>query len=216
MTRLGCASSKEEQNSLSVRHAPTATSGVGDGQSITEQRDCQHQGTGAALVVGAGPTGLLLAAELQRRGVGCRFIDAQPGPMHCDRATVVHPRSLEVFESLGIPEPFLAVGVKQRPARLHSPGSLFGELDLSSCGSRRGYKLGLSEQVTESILTDYLRHQGGEVISWYRLVTLEHHPQGRHYRHRRRQFPGASLVPVGRRLRRARQRPQRPIDDGSR
>jgi 2-polyprenyl-6-methoxyphenol hydroxylase-like FAD-dependent oxidoreductase len=74
------------------------------------------------LVVGAGPTGLLLAAELHRRGVGCRLIDAQSGPMHWDRATVVHPRSLEVFESLGILGPFLAAGVKQRAARLHSQG----------------------------------------------------------------------------------------------
>ncbi len=41
-----------------------------------------------------------------------------PGPMQWDRATVIHPRSLEVFESLGILEPFLDVGVKQRMARL--------------------------------------------------------------------------------------------------
>lgn len=46
------------------------------------------------LIVGAGPTGLLLAAELQRRGVECRLIDANPEPLHWDRATVVHPRSL--------------------------------------------------------------------------------------------------------------------------
>ncbi|MGB8889004.1 MAG: FAD-dependent monooxygenase [Candidatus Korobacteraceae bacterium] len=31
------------------------------------------------LIIGAGPTGLLLAAELQRRGVQCHLIDAQPG-----------------------------------------------------------------------------------------------------------------------------------------
>ena len=78
------------------------------------------------LVVGAGPTGLLLAAELHRRGVACRLIDAHPAPLHWDRATVVHPRSLEVFESLGLLEPFLAAGVKQRFARLHSAGRVLG------------------------------------------------------------------------------------------
>jgi len=56
----------------------------------------------AVLVVGAGPTGLLLASELQRRAVPCHLIDAQPAPLHWDRATVLHPRSLEVFESLGL------------------------------------------------------------------------------------------------------------------
>ena len=85
----------------------------------------------SVLVVGAGSTGLLLAAELFRRGVECRIIDANPGPLHWDRATVVHPRSLEVFESLGIIEPLLARGVKQRIARLYSAGSVIGEIDLT-------------------------------------------------------------------------------------
>ena len=125
------------------------------------------------LVVGAGPTGLLLAAELYRRGVACRVIDAHPAPLHWDRATVVHPRSLEVFESLGLLEPLLAAGVKQRVARLHSAGSVIGEIDLSNCGSRFGFNIGISEEVTESILTAYLEKQGGQVIRSSRLVELE-------------------------------------------
>lgn len=56
------------------------------------------------LVVGAGPTGLLLASELERRGVRCHLIDARSGPMHWDRATVVHPRSLQIFEAIGLVE----------------------------------------------------------------------------------------------------------------
>src|SRR5262245_40934943 len=94
------------------------------------------------LVVGAGPTGLLLAGELTRRGVACRLIDANPGPLHWDRATVVHPRSLEVLESLGLHDRFLTDGVKQRFARLHSEGNVLGQLDLSTCGSRYGFNLG--------------------------------------------------------------------------
>lgn len=126
----------------------------------------------SVLVVGAGPTGLLLAAELQRRGVTCRLIDAHPAPLHWDRATVVHPRSLEVFESLGIVEPFLEAGVKQRMARLHAGGRVLGEIDLAICGSRYGYNIGISEEVTESILTDYLHRHGGEVLRASRLVDL--------------------------------------------
>jgi 2-polyprenyl-6-methoxyphenol hydroxylase-like FAD-dependent oxidoreductase len=125
------------------------------------------------LVVGAGPTGLLLASELHRRGVACRLIDANPGPMPWDRATVVHPRSLEVFESLGLLEQFLAAGVKQRFARLHSDGSVLGEIDLSICGSRHGFNMGISEETTETILTEYLRRQGGDVVRSSRLVGLK-------------------------------------------
>lgn len=132
----------------------------------------------SVLVVGAGPTGLLLAAELHRRGVACRLIDAHREPMHWDRATVVHPRSLEVFESLGIVAPFLARGAKQRIARLHAAGEVLGEIDLAECGSRYGFNIGISEEVTESILTEYLQRQGGEVLRGSRLVGLQERPDG--------------------------------------
>src|SRR3954469_11525452 len=110
------------------------------GCAVSHDRD----GDVPVLVVGAGPTGLLLASELRRRGVGCRLIDARSHQLQWDRATVVHPRSLEVFASLGLIEPFLAAGIKQRGARLHSGGSVIGELDLAACGSRYGFNLGIS------------------------------------------------------------------------
>lgn len=130
------------------------------------------------LVVGAGPTGLLLASELHRRGVECLLIDAHDSPMGWDRATVVHPRSLEIFESLGIVEPLLKQGVKQRRAVLHADGAVLGEIDLSLCGSRYPFNIGISEEVTESILTDYLTRQGGKVIRSTRLVALEQREDG--------------------------------------
>ncbi len=126
----------------------------------------------SVLVVGAGPTGLLLAAELQRRSVQCHLIDARPGPLHWDRATVIHPRSLEVFESLGLIGSFLEAGTKQRGVKIYSRGQVLGTMDLSTCGSSYGFNLGLSEEVTESILTDYLHEQGGKVNRSSRLVGL--------------------------------------------
>jgi 2-polyprenyl-6-methoxyphenol hydroxylase-like FAD-dependent oxidoreductase len=130
------------------------------------------------LVVGAGPTGLLLASELLRRNVECRVIDAHQAPLHWDRATVVHPRSLELFESLGLLDPLLTAGVKQRVARLHSQGVVLGEIDLSNCGSRYGFNIGISEEVTESILTDYLHRQDGKVIRSSSLIGLADHEGG--------------------------------------
>ena len=50
---------------------------------------------------------------------------------------------------------------------------MLGELDLSNCGSRHGYNLNLSEEMTESILTEYLHEQGGEVTRSSRLTHLE-------------------------------------------
>jgi 2-polyprenyl-6-methoxyphenol hydroxylase-like FAD-dependent oxidoreductase len=131
------------------------------------------------LVVGAGPTGLLLASDLSRRGVPCHVIDAQPAPLHWDRATVVHPRSLQIFESLGLVEQFLTAGCRQRAVKIHSGGELLGTIDLAGCGSIYGFNVGLSEEVTESILTGYLHQHGGQVNRSSRLVGLTITPDNR-------------------------------------
>jgi 2-polyprenyl-6-methoxyphenol hydroxylase-like FAD-dependent oxidoreductase len=130
------------------------------------------------LIVGAGPTGLLLAGELARRGMSVKLIDAQPGPLPWDRATVIHPRSLELFESLGLIDRFLEAGTKQRRIKVYSAGALLGTLDLSECGSAYGFNVGLSEEVTESILTDYLCALGGSVHRSTQLVGLNFQSDG--------------------------------------
>ena len=151
-----------------VYAAPPTTGTKGTPVSAIDASDARP----FVLVVGAGPTGLLLAVELQRRGVPNRVIDANPGPLHWDRATVVHPRSLEAFDTLGIAERFVAAGTPQRGAKLHSDGQVLGALDFSGSGSRYHANLGLSEEVTESILAEHLRALGGTVARSSRLVEL--------------------------------------------
>lgn len=125
------------------------------------------------LVVGAGPTGLTLAAELRRRGVECRLIDLLEEPQHWDRATVLKPRSLEHFESLGIAERFLAAGTPQRGFRIRSGGELLGGADLAGSGSHFEHSVGISEEATETVLAEYLGELGGAVERGRRLTALE-------------------------------------------
>jgi 2-polyprenyl-6-methoxyphenol hydroxylase-like FAD-dependent oxidoreductase len=132
----------------------------------------------SVLVVGAGPTGLLLAGELQRRGVPTLLIDARAEALHWDRATVIHPLSLEIFEALGLVDRFLEAGCPQRRILVNADGQRLGELDLAGCGSRYGFNLGLSEEVTEAILTEHLESHGGTVQRSCRLVALEPHEGG--------------------------------------
>ncbi|WP_041832061.1 FAD-dependent monooxygenase [Actinoplanes sp. N902-109] len=73
------------------------------------------------LIVGAGPTGLTLAIELQRRGVPHRLVEAGPGPFEGSRGKGLQPRTLEVLDDLGILDRFLAAGGPYPPLRIHRP-----------------------------------------------------------------------------------------------
>ena len=130
------------------------------------------------LVVGAGPTGLLTAAELRRRGIAATLIDERDEPQPWDRATIVHPRTMELFASLGLADEFLEIGVHQWGIRIFSAGELLGELDLAGSGARYGFNLNVSEEVTERILTAHLEAHGGEVTGRTRLVGLEQDGEG--------------------------------------
>lgn len=73
------------------------------------------------LIVGAGPTGLTLACDLARRGVSFRVIEAAPGPQVGSRGKGIQPRTLEVFESLGIAGRVIANGRMAMPMRSTAP-----------------------------------------------------------------------------------------------
>jgi 2-polyprenyl-6-methoxyphenol hydroxylase-like FAD-dependent oxidoreductase len=124
------------------------------------------------LVVGAGPTGLLLASELVRRDVDCLLIDVLEAPQGWDRATVVHARSLEIFEALRLVDRFLDRGVRTRHARFCSDGAELGVLDFELVGGRYPFQIGVSEEVTESVLAAHLEALGGAVRRSTRLVGL--------------------------------------------
>jgi 2-polyprenyl-6-methoxyphenol hydroxylase-like FAD-dependent oxidoreductase len=128
------------------------------------------------IVAGAGPTGLLLAGQLQRRGVACLVIDALDAPRTWDRATVVHPRSMEIFEALGVGDRFLRDGVRIRAACFRSGGRTLGRLDLSGIDTRYPFDVGISEEVTESVLLEDLERHGGGVLRATRLTGLEQTP----------------------------------------
>jgi 2-polyprenyl-6-methoxyphenol hydroxylase-like FAD-dependent oxidoreductase len=62
----------------------------------------------SVLVVGAGPAGLTLAIDLARRGTACRIIEGSPSPRNASRGKGLQPRTLEVFDDLGVVDKVLA------------------------------------------------------------------------------------------------------------
>jgi 2-polyprenyl-6-methoxyphenol hydroxylase-like FAD-dependent oxidoreductase len=79
------------------------------------------------LIVGAGPAGLVLACELARRGVGFRVVDQRNEPLKASRGKGVQPRTLEIFEDLGVLDAFHAVSGAYPPLRMMQGATVLGE-----------------------------------------------------------------------------------------
>jgi 2-polyprenyl-6-methoxyphenol hydroxylase-like FAD-dependent oxidoreductase len=120
------------------------------------------------IIVGAGPTGLTLGIELARRSIAFRLIDSAEGPLSGSRGKGIQPRTLEVFEDLGVIAPILEAGTPYPRLRVH----------LGPLGLRLGRMGGLKKATehvpypnlwlvpqyrTEEILRQRLAELGGQV-----------------------------------------------------
>lgn len=115
------------------------------------------------LIVGAGPTGLLLAIELARRGVDFRIVDRGAERSRLSKAMVVQVRTLEVYDALGIAEEALRAGQPFTAAEFHPDGGAplvirFGGLD-----SPHPRPLILEQSENERILEEKLAALGCRV-----------------------------------------------------
>ena len=88
------------------------------------------------LVVGAGPTGLTLAAQLQTFGVRFRLIDRARDRVHESRALAVQARTLELLDSIGLAEPLVARGNLSARVVIHIEGRV-AEMQLSDFAAVR-------------------------------------------------------------------------------
>jgi len=120
------------------------------------------------IIVGAGPTGLSLAIELARRSIAFRLIDVAEGPAPGSRGKGIQPRTLEVFEDLGVISSILEAGTPYPRVRVHL-GPL--SIRLGSLGGRKQATEGVPypnlwlvpQYRTEEILRHRLTQLGGRV-----------------------------------------------------
>jgi 2-polyprenyl-6-methoxyphenol hydroxylase-like FAD-dependent oxidoreductase len=110
------------------------------------------------LIVGAGPTGLLLAAELDLAGISVALVDQAAERSGQSRALTLQPRSVEILHSRGLLQPLLDAAVDQLPAG-HFAG-LPVTLDYSSWDTRFPYQLGIPQARIEQHLEDHLAIRG--------------------------------------------------------
>ena len=121
------------------------------------------------LICGAGAAGLTLAVELARRGVNFRLIEKLADPFRGSRGKGIQPRTLEVFEDLGIVDRVVAAGGVYPPQREYRADGSYAETALfeaSDPSPEEPYRipLMLPQFITEAILRE-------------RLIELGHRPE---------------------------------------
>ncbi len=129
-------------------------------------------------MVGAGPTGLILAAELLARGITTRILDKGDGVTLQSRACAIHARTLEVLDTMGFAEQFFERGQIVRRFRMYSDGKPLVNLDLSRIDSRYSCMLDIPQNETETLLRQRIRQLGGQIDQRVELVAVHQHDGG--------------------------------------
>jgi 2-polyprenyl-6-methoxyphenol hydroxylase-like FAD-dependent oxidoreductase len=126
---------------------------------------------GGVLVVGAGPVGLTMAAELARHGVRARIVDKLVEPLPFCRAIGVTPRTLEVYEDMGVAREMIDAGLWLEGLRLAMPGAPPRDIRLDLSDLPYG-ELGIRQSETERILAEHLGRFGIAVERGVALADL--------------------------------------------
>jgi 2-polyprenyl-6-methoxyphenol hydroxylase-like FAD-dependent oxidoreductase len=137
---------------------------------ITEKTD--------VLVVGAGPTGLTLAALLKQRGVDVTIVDRAAQMARTSRAAVIHARTLEHLRGVGVDAELLRRGMVVPRFTVREDDRALITVDFDDLPTEHPYTLMLSQEQTETVLRERLAELGGEVHHSRELAKLAQDADG--------------------------------------
>jgi 2-polyprenyl-6-methoxyphenol hydroxylase-like FAD-dependent oxidoreductase len=120
------------------------------------------------VIVGAGPTGLLLAGDLAAAGVACTVLERRADESNLTRAFAVHARTLELLDARGVADDLVATGARVGTVRLFGKA----EVDLSRLQSRFPFLLVTPQYHTERLLGERAAALGVEIVHGAEVVGL--------------------------------------------
>ncbi|MEV0644873.1 FAD-dependent monooxygenase [Phytomonospora sp. NPDC050363] len=126
------------------------------------------------LVIGAGPTGLLLAGDLAAAGVAVTVVERRSAESNLTRAFAVHARTMEQLDARGVADELAATGQKLQSLRLF--GSV--ELDLGKLPTRFPYLLVTPQYETENVLERRALAAGATIVRGLKVTALRQDDTG--------------------------------------
>ena len=133
------------------------------------------------LIVGAGPTGLVLALVLARHGVTPRIVEKNPGPGEASRAMAVHARTLEFYSQLGFADEVVGRGIQMKNIHIRRGARDIAQIRLNDFGqgiSPFPFVVSLPQDEHERLLVELLTAAGVEVKWNTELVDFDDGGQG--------------------------------------
>ncbi|MFI9820737.1 rifampin monooxygenase [Streptomyces sp. NPDC052013] len=127
------------------------------------------------IITGAGPTGLMLAAELRLHGVHVVVLDKAAEPTPVVRSLGLHVRSIEIMDQRGLLERFLAHGKQYRV------GGFFAGIDKpwpDRLDTAHGYVLGIPQTITDRLLEEHAAELGTDIRRGCELTGLSQDADG--------------------------------------
>ncbi len=125
------------------------------------------------LIVGAGPTGLLMACELARHGIAFRIIDKKPEHTSASNATWIQTRTIELLDQIGLAPRFLKTGHPCKAINLYVDGKSLATIPLNGIDSTYPFILMLPQSETEKLLIERLAELKAKVEWSSELIDMK-------------------------------------------
>jgi 2-polyprenyl-6-methoxyphenol hydroxylase-like FAD-dependent oxidoreductase len=124
------------------------------------------------LIVGAGPTGLTLAASLLLKGVKVTLVDRQAEGANTSRAAGVNARTLEVLEAIDVTRRLVKEGIEAPRFTIRDRAKKLLTVDFSGLATDYRFTLMVPQSTTERLLLERVRELGGDVVRPKLLAAL--------------------------------------------